>query len=227
MNERNKESLSALMDGEADELEVRRILNQLDKNDELYESWKSYHLMGSVMREEHVDSIDLTQGINKILDGVEGNYQGALSSERVSDRSSRNSVEITDNLSRKVQENRGTKTDPAWYKPLTSVAVAASVTLAVLVGVQNFASNENLTIATAAKTQIQDESPVSPNVLEMNSSKEQQIAFQVRSEEQQKSLESAQQQLQDYILNNSSTSGERDNNTSPFARVVEFEKGSK
>ena len=69
MNDRNKESLSALMDGEADELEIRRVLNQLDKDDVLREQWKTYHLMGSLMRDEKFDSLDLTKGINLALDG--------------------------------------------------------------------------------------------------------------------------------------------------------------
>ena len=43
MSDRSKESLSALMDGEADELEVRRVLNQLDNDEELRDSWKNYH----------------------------------------------------------------------------------------------------------------------------------------------------------------------------------------
>ena len=50
MNERINESLSALMDGEADELEVRRLLNQLEQDDELRATWHRYQLLGAVMR---------------------------------------------------------------------------------------------------------------------------------------------------------------------------------
>ena len=46
MNDRIKESLSALVDGETDELEVRRVLNELDKDSELKDTWKRYQLMG-------------------------------------------------------------------------------------------------------------------------------------------------------------------------------------
>ena len=35
MNERINESLSALVDGETDELEVRRLLNQLESDDDM------------------------------------------------------------------------------------------------------------------------------------------------------------------------------------------------
>ena len=51
MNDRNKESLSALMDGEADELEIRRVLNQLDKDDALREPVSYTHLTLPTNRE--------------------------------------------------------------------------------------------------------------------------------------------------------------------------------
>ena len=39
MNERINESLSALVDGETDELEVRRLLNQLESDDDMRQTW--------------------------------------------------------------------------------------------------------------------------------------------------------------------------------------------
>ncbi|MFT3930086.1 MAG: sigma-E factor negative regulatory protein [Spongiibacteraceae bacterium] len=54
-----RESISALIDGEADELELRRILANADTQ-EVRESWRSYHLQrdmlnGGDMRFAHID----------------------------------------------------------------------------------------------------------------------------------------------------------------------------
>ncbi len=46
------ESLSALVDNEANELEVRRILKNIEQNPELLERWRRYHLIGSALRKE-------------------------------------------------------------------------------------------------------------------------------------------------------------------------------
>jgi sigma-E factor negative regulatory protein RseA len=188
MIDRNKESLSALMDGEADELEIRRVLNQLDKDDELRESWKNYHLMGSLMREETFDSVDLTQGINNALDGIDT-------------RSESNITQASDNDS----------SQPAsWYKPLTSVAVAASVTLAVLLGVQSISPNDSLGVAKINTQKTQGE--LTANHLSL---------------EDQQALENAQQQLQDYVLQNPHQAEGEKQGVLPFARVVEFQSQGK
>jgi sigma-E factor negative regulatory protein RseA len=196
MNERNKESLSALMDGEADELEIRRVLNQLDKDDELRDHWKNYHLMGSLMRDESFDSLDLTRGINQILDGE-------LASNGVADTN-------TPPLHR---ESHVQKSRSPWYKPLTSVAVAASVTLAVLLGVQSIEPDKGLGLAdNRANTSQVPQGELTASSLTI---------------EEQQQLESAQQQLQDYILQNSFDSNEEKKGILPFARVVEFQSQGK
>ena len=190
MKERNNESLSALMDGEADELEIRRIFNQLDKDDELRDKWKNYHLMGSLMREESLNGIDLTQGINQALDGV-------------ADVSGNDSTVVED-----IVHVRSSKA--AWYKPLTSVAVAASVTLAVLLGVQSIEPNEGVGLASN------------------NNQPPAELTASVLSSEEQQQLELAQQQLQEYVLQNPAQDvGKSNKNDLPFARVVEFETQNK
>ncbi len=52
MTEQLKESLSAVMDGEADEFEIRRVLNEAANDAELRGVWERYHLVRSVMRGE-------------------------------------------------------------------------------------------------------------------------------------------------------------------------------
>lgn len=51
-NNQIKESLSALMDGQADELEVRRVLKEVSENDELRDTWRRHQLAAAAMRRE-------------------------------------------------------------------------------------------------------------------------------------------------------------------------------
>ncbi|MEA2118445.1 sigma-E factor negative regulatory protein [Halovibrio sp. HP20-50] len=65
MSQNTRESLSVLMDGESDELELRRVLKSLPKDDDAADTWRRYHLARSMMqRERGVDvSIDLSAGV--------------------------------------------------------------------------------------------------------------------------------------------------------------------
>ncbi|WP_280549858.1 MULTISPECIES: sigma-E factor negative regulatory protein [unclassified Halomonas] len=65
MSQNARESLSALMDNEGDELELRRVLTSLDDAPDAAETWRRYHLMRSLMRREPgVDvATDLSAGI--------------------------------------------------------------------------------------------------------------------------------------------------------------------
>lgn len=66
---RLNEALSALMDGEADELEVRRLLRELPAQPELAAAWKRYHTVrASLQQEVHVEPrVDLLKGIHARL----------------------------------------------------------------------------------------------------------------------------------------------------------------
>ena len=65
MDQHARESLSALMDDEGDELELRRVLKSLDGNSDDADAWRRYHLARSLMqRDRDVDvSTDLSAGI--------------------------------------------------------------------------------------------------------------------------------------------------------------------
>lgn len=65
MSQNTHESLSALMDGESDELELRRVLKGLDDDSDAADTWRRYHLARSLMqRDTEVDvSMDLSAGI--------------------------------------------------------------------------------------------------------------------------------------------------------------------
>ena len=47
MSERLKESMSAVIDGEADEFELRRVLDEVSHNPELLQTWERYHAIGA------------------------------------------------------------------------------------------------------------------------------------------------------------------------------------
>ena len=65
MSQNARESLSALMDNEGGELELRRVLKSLDDSPDAADAWRRYHLMRSLMRREPgVDiATDLSAGI--------------------------------------------------------------------------------------------------------------------------------------------------------------------
>lgn len=107
-NQSLQESLSALMDNEADELEIRRVLQASETDPVLRSTWGRYQMARAVMHKEPWQSnIDLSAGI-----------AAAIADEPVPSAAEPKASRLWQNLSR--------------------VAVAASVTLAVLVGVNMF-----------------------------------------------------------------------------------------
>lgn len=102
------ESLSAVMDGEADELEMRRVLADA----ELSATWKRYQLARAAMHRELLDPrLDLLSGIHARLEAEES----------VQPPPSEPVVEVRARFK---------------WTGVVRVAVAASVTLAVLAGVR-------------------------------------------------------------------------------------------
>jgi sigma-E factor negative regulatory protein RseA len=107
MSERIRESLLALMDSEADELELERVLSQSERP-ELRSAWNRYHLARAAMRGSaaaRVHDLDISAAVRE-----------ALADERSA-----------------LAGSRGWRSA---VRPLASFAVAASVFAAVLVGSQ-------------------------------------------------------------------------------------------
>lgn len=63
------ESLSALMDDQADELELRRLMKAMPKNAELQAKWQRFHVVRGYLKQEiHVNpAVNLVAGINARL----------------------------------------------------------------------------------------------------------------------------------------------------------------
>lgn len=116
MNERNLEELSALMDGEISELEVRRVLKNIEQDQVMCQKWARYQLVSSVLKGEtrgatqQWQAVDLSARIAQQLE-TEAAHTGAIAAS-----------------AGKVKET--------WLRPFANVAVAASVSAAVILGWQ-------------------------------------------------------------------------------------------
>ena len=107
MSERLRESVSALMDGEAGELELRRLLTDSDQLS-VRSSWQSYHRLQVALKEEPAEFLgwDISE---RVSSAIEDNSQPAgMSSRR-----------------------------PKWLQPVAGFAVAASVAAAVVMTAGN------------------------------------------------------------------------------------------
>ena len=117
MNQKVRESLSALMDGECSEFETRRVLKSLSEDaSEEADTWRRYHLMRSVMQRESITgaSTDLSASI-----------LARLEHERMEDVVSENETHR--------------RTVP--FSFMGSAAIAAAVSLMVMTGVQVYRAN--------------------------------------------------------------------------------------
>lgn len=71
MSDKLFESISALMDNEVDDLELRRLLKEMETNDELARVWSRYHVAKAVLHKELSASVsptvDLTARVRAAL----------------------------------------------------------------------------------------------------------------------------------------------------------------
>ena len=114
MADNTRESLSALVDGEASEIELHRLLREIGQEDlndsELKNSWAAYQQIRSVMGNHPIYSAQQHLELNRQIGA-------AIDAE----------TDFVVDTSRLVKNNR-------YIKPLGGLAVAASLTLAVMVG---------------------------------------------------------------------------------------------
>lgn len=120
--QRLNESLSALMDGEASELEIQRLLKESDgSGSSLQECWSRYQLAGNVLRGEKVAPVDL---------GLAASISAAIADEPCLAEPAQPSAA---NDSSETGRSR-------WWRPLSRGAVAATVAFAAVLGVQQIQS---------------------------------------------------------------------------------------
>jgi len=115
MSQFDKESLSALLDNEADELELRRILKSCEQDPELLTTWERYNLVQSLLHEFAIPvNPDLSRRIAEQLQSE--SLPAVRSSFRFAD----------------------------WQKNLTKVAIAASVAVVFVAVVQTNLENDSV-----------------------------------------------------------------------------------
>lgn len=130
----DKEKLSALMDGE---LVDKVLINELERDQYSQQTWKNYHLIGDVMRGEAPEKPEWNIAESVAL---------ALENEPAhSTYSSQSSVIELDEFRGKESQPTPAKARrqlPAWLNQFGQVAVAACVSLAVILGVQQYGGSD-------------------------------------------------------------------------------------
>lgn len=128
-NESLSASLSAAMDGEVSSFELRRVLARIQENkgldgEQSLKKWQRYHLAQQAIHGEGINqqsmNIDLVSRVSAALE-IEKNQQAVQSP-------------TSDTLDNTEQHT--------WWKPVVSMAMAASVTAIVILGGQQFMNND-------------------------------------------------------------------------------------
>lgn len=102
------EALSALMDNEADDLELRRLLKACDKDPQLAQTWERFHLVQSLLHDPRVTPVSATLATSIT---AQLQHEATLSSPRPA-------------------------TFSGWQQHLSKIAIAASVAVVFIVGIQ-------------------------------------------------------------------------------------------
>jgi sigma-E factor negative regulatory protein RseA len=130
----DKEKLSALMDGE---LVDKALIKEIEQDHDSLEAWQHYHLIGDVMRGEAPAKPEWNIAESVAL---------ALEDEpahRAIDTHSANVISIGDAPRESQPEPQQAKRQlPAWLTQFGQVAVAACVSLAVILGVQQYGGSD-------------------------------------------------------------------------------------
>lgn len=145
-----KELLSAYMDGE----QVNpTFTEQLCQDAELQESWEDFHTIRSIMRKESnvVLGADFTTKMESLIATEEIQVSNAMTSQP---------------LPQEVENTLFMQKLKAWFMPITQVAVAASVCLVAVLGVQSF--NAKSTVQSAVDAPVLQTLPFNNGVQEVS-----------------------------------------------------------
>lgn len=147
----DKEKISSLLDGE--ELD-QSIINALAVDDDSQQTWQNFNLIGDVMRGEAPQNKewDIAAKVALALED-EPVHTGTVQTEPAS------VVSIATAREARVEESQPTPQQakrkmPAWLTQFGQVAVAASVSLAVIVGVQQYNGGDSSLTTSAGDPQL-------------------------------------------------------------------------
>ncbi|UUM31008.1 RseA family anti-sigma factor [Vibrio japonicus] len=128
----DKEKLSALMDGE---LIDKALISELEYDQDSQRAWKNYHLIGDVMRGDAPEKPEWS-----IAESV------ALALENEPTHSALRSQSSVVDFERQVESQptpaQARRQLPTWLTQFGQVAVAACVSLAVILGVQQYGGSD-------------------------------------------------------------------------------------
>lgn len=124
----DKEKLSALMDGE---LVDKALISELEQDQDSLQSWQNYHLIGDVMRGEAPENPEWN-----IAESV------ALALEDEPAHSAVTQLEEHRRVESQPTPAQARKQLPAWLSQFGQVAMAACVSLAVILGVQQYGGSD-------------------------------------------------------------------------------------
>lgn len=129
----DKEKLSALMDGE---LIDKALISELEQDQDSQNAWKNYHLIGDVMRGEAPAKPEWNIAESVAL---------ALESEPAHNPLGANNVTDIGEVKIESQPSpaQARRHLPAWLSQLGQVSVAACVSLAVILGVQQYGGSDS------------------------------------------------------------------------------------
>jgi sigma-E factor negative regulatory protein RseA len=193
MSDIKNETLSVLMDGELDEISLRRVLNQMDDEPELKEIWSRFHLQRDVIKGDvsEFSTLDISGAIHDVIKD-----EDALKSD--------------------VQPSK------TWWKTVAGLSVAASVTFAVVLGArfnpllesqgsEQFAGKTQVQIVVPDITRVKTATMIAQSTNDLNTIDEESL------QQAQKRLNTyLKQHAQDSALG-------QGRSAMPFARVVNFE----
>jgi negative regulator of sigma E activity len=116
----DREALSALMDNELSDFELRRLLKRIEQKPQLLAEWERFGLVRAAMQPDPLRSALSPDFSSRVMDGIEASLvqDGPLSSD-YSQQASTPGSGLT-----------------GWARNATRFAVAASVTFAVFIGMQ-------------------------------------------------------------------------------------------
>ncbi|KAB0479030.1 sigma-E factor negative regulatory protein [Vibrio chagasii] len=130
----DKEKLSALMDGETID---KSLIVDLESDQESMNTWQSYHLIGDVMRGDAPE----TKNWN-----IAGSVAAALEDEPAhSAMPNQHQVNVEPTVApieEQPKPQQAKRQLPAWLQQFGQVAVAACVSLAVVLGVQQYGGSD-------------------------------------------------------------------------------------
>ncbi|MDH3643557.1 MAG: sigma-E factor negative regulatory protein [Gammaproteobacteria bacterium] len=177
MSEKLRESLSATIDDEADEFELRRVLDEMEKDDRLRVIWERYHLIGALMRREGEQARDVANLRDRVWAELE--------------------LERSESLPDSQEPDPGATADdgasPRFGRSV-GLAVAATVAFAVVLGIGSLNTDDQDAPALAVNT-------VNPVIIEGPQLQEIQLKQEVSASDVQRANAYMMHHVQQQALN--------------------------